>query len=185
MPGKTIRPNDINLLRGTNIVETPYSMRAPGESPLTPRSTTRLTPRTPRVAGPPQTAPSRISVAGDQAVMNVTFKHVQEKRRNCPNGIPMGTSLVHVPLEKEGAGEFSTYNMLKDQATRHVRYGRDPNEKFVEAPTTQFDIGWMQPAHEQTEWLRRPDHPISRSHMVRYYENMIQCGITNVLRPGK
>ena len=119
------------------------------------------------------------------------MKEVYRKRKEMPNGLPSGKSTVHVPIEKPCAVEYtSVTNMLTDRR-KHVRHAYYPQTKFTESPIGSMDIGWLlhddsypngSKAIHEGGWLRKPKYPVSRSPMVKYYENIIQTGAVNVMR---
>jgi hypothetical protein len=135
--------------------------------------------------GPHPMSEQRQFVQSDPKIMNVTLKRVYDLRRTMPNGLPKGDSTVHVKNEKPDAVDFTSHTLFMEDLRRHVRNGLDPREKFYDPPTDHYIVGWHCPCSEQTRWLKNPSHPISRSPMVKYYENMIQSGIKNVLRGAK
>jgi hypothetical protein len=135
--------------------------------------------------GPHPMSEQRQFVQSDPRIMNVTLKQVYTLRRTLPNGLPKGESAVHVKNEKPDACDFQSHTMFMEDLRRHVRNARDPREKFYDSPTTHYEVGWHCPCSEQTRWLKNPSHPISRSPMVKYYENMVMSGIKNVLRGAK
>jgi len=140
--------------------------------------------------GPHPMSEQRQFVQSDPRIMNVTLKQVYTLRRTLPNGLPKGkftdpTAPEFEKNEREGAVDFTSHTLFMEDLRRHVRNGRDPNKKFFDPPTDHYQVGWHCPCSEQTRWLKNPTYPVSRSPMVKYYENLVSSGIKNVLRGGK